>query len=293
MDIERERGGNVKRIILVCLLLAISEQAWAARTMLTANLDMYVSVAGSDTGNNCQNPASPCATPTHAYAWAQQNLDLGGQFVITVNFQSSYSGITGWTFVGPLVGALGPESFVFTGAGPPTTTISATGAPAYLFFAQNGAQFTVENFTLSSMGAASADLIISSGVIIAKDIWFGPTANAFVDTAGPTSVFGCGGTLIFLIDSNPNIAFVAEDHSLQALGCALTVSGNPHWSTAFVQADLGGMIDATNATVTPASATGTRYNVDSNGIIFTGGTGDPNFFPGSSAGISGSGGYYQ
>lgn len=264
----------------------------SGRALLTGPLVQYVSATGTDTGN-CETAGAPCATPTYIYAYDQKTFDLGSQ-TVTVEFQSSYSGIDGWTFIGPLVGALGPQSFVMDGGSPSSTTISATAAPAYLFFAQSGAQFTVQNFTLSSTGTGSADLIVSGGQISANSIWFGPTANAFVDTAGPTSLFSCGsGGLTFLLNSNPNIGFVAEDHSLQALGCPLIVSGSPNWTTAFVQADLGGMIDATNSTITAASATGSRYNVSQNGIIFTGGSGGPNYFPGSIAGTVSTGGYYQ
>jgi hypothetical protein len=81
----------------------------------------------------------------------------------------------------------------------------------------------------------------------------------------------------------------------------LTVSGSPAWTTGFVQADLGGMIDATNSTITAAAASGPRYNVGSLGIVFTGGSGGANFFPGNSNGpcgassscLTSSGGWYQ
>jgi hypothetical protein len=45
--------------------------------------------------------------------------------------------------------------------------------------------------------------------------------------------------------------------------------------------------------VTPAAASGRRYNASQNGIVFTGGSGGPDFFPGDTAGAVSSGGWYQ
>lgn len=264
-----------------------------SRGGLTADLDMYVSPSGVNTGN-CESSGAPCADPAYAYSWAQNNLDLTGH-TITVHVLASYSNTSNWYFSGPLVGATSPSSFKIDGGSP--ATISISGNPSqttYLFMAWNGATFTVQNIQLSSPYISSADILIGGGTVYGNNIWFGPTGNAFVDAAGPMSVYGCSGPQTFLMNSNPNIGYVSEDHALMALGCPLIVSGSPHWTTGFVQGDLGGMIDATNSTISPGAASGPRFNVSSLGIVFTGAAvSNPNYFPGNAPGGVGSGGYYQ
>src|SRR6185312_14991120 len=118
------------------------------RTFLTAPLNI-TAAPGQDLGA--------------LYASIRDGYDLGGQ-IVTVTVPSM-SGIAGWTFKGPLLGAIGPESFVIDGGSVSGTIIAATASPAYLFFAQDGAKLTVQNMTLQSSGAGSADIIVSEGVI--------------------------------------------------------------------------------------------------------------------------------
>jgi hypothetical protein len=65
--------------------------------------------------------------------------------------------------------------------------------------------------------------------------------------------------------------------------------GNPNFSAAFVMAGDGG-IYAANNTFT-GSATGPRYDAHLNGVIFTNNKG-ANYFPGSVAGSTSTGGQY-
>ena len=53
-----------------------------------------------------------------------------------------------------------------------------------------------------------------------------------------------------------------------------------------------GMIDASGAVVR-GNATGRRFTASMNGIVFTGGTNDRYFFPGSVGGGVGAGGLYS
>ena len=75
-------------------------------------------------------------------------------------------------------------------------------------------------------------------------------------------------------------------------GATITISGSPSFSSvAFAEAAYLGEIDCYSVTFT-GTATGPRYKVSENGVIFTNG-GGPNYLPGNSAGTISSGGRYD
>ena len=73
------------------------------------------------------------------------------------------------------------------------------------------------------------------------------------------------------------------------VGWTVSLTGTPAFFR-FANAQTLGVIEATLATFS-GSATGVRYNVVNNAVISTNG-GGANFFPGNSAGSSGTGGQY-
>jgi hypothetical protein len=262
----------------------------SSRTLLTANRLYHVDCsAGSDDNSGAAD--APWRTPTHAYDYARNNLDLAGQYHVTVRLLSNCKGQN--VMAGPLVGQLTPQDFTFVGdcANPGAISVSANGKQQYLWYAAEDARFAVRCMTVESSDGG-AGFLVTNGVLMAGDVWLhGVDANAWVDVAGPRSLFHAIGPLTFLHGGSTNIGFVAEDHGHIILPGALVCSGAPIYGT-FVQADLGGMIDATSATVTHAACTGRKYNALTLGIVFTGGTHDLGFFPGTSAGVV-SGGHYE
>ena len=136
-----------------------------------------------------------------------------------------------------------------------------------LVTAGGGARIAVRHMTLKAPGGFG--LVAAGGVINGGDLWFDTMGNAAIDVCGPRSEFTAIGPLTWLFRE-----FVAgvtvEDHGQANLGCELIISGAPNFAGAFAQADLGGMIDATNARVTPALATGRRFAAYSLGIAGSG-----------------------
>jgi hypothetical protein len=163
-----------------------------------------------------------------------------------------------------------------------------------LFFAANGAGFTLANLILASPVANGYSVLVGDGAIHVSGLTFLEN-RCSLDVAGGRSSITQIGPLTW---SNANFTFgsVAEDHGQIFLGGALIMEGVPNFGDpaegAFVQADLGGMIDASGAKVV-GHATGRRYTASMNGIVFTGGTNNLTFFPGSVAGGVGAGGLYQ
>jgi hypothetical protein len=253
------------------------------RTYLTAPSTYYISADGSDaTGDGSSD--NPWVTPAHAYAWCRDNLDLGGQKV-TIQLLTGIVGSS--TLVGPLTGQVRADDFQFLGnsAAPHCVTVVDPAPGATLFLAQEGARFGVCGMLLGAPGVGGFGLIVSEGVIAAHNLWFNTMGASSLDAAGPRSMIVGSGTLIWMHAQTFQCGAVAEDNAMIALCCNLTISGVPTFTGAFVQGDLGGMIDATGAIVHPGSAQGRRYLAAGGGKVFTGGTGNPNFFPGSIAGV--------
>ena len=252
------------------------------RTYLTAPSTYYISAIGSDSSGD-GSVANPWATPAHAYSWCRDRLDLGGQ---KVKIQLLTAILGGSTLVGPLTGQARADDFQFVGnaSAPQLIAVTDPAPGARLFLAQEGARFGVSGMSLGAPGADGFGLIVSEGVIAASNLWFNTMGASSLDAAGPRSMIVGGGTLVWLHEQTFQCGAVAEDNAMIALCCNLTISGVATFTSAFVQGDLGGIIDATGAIVSPGCAQGRRYLAAGGGKIFTGGTQDPTFFPGSIAG---------
>ena len=215
------------------------------------------------------------ASVVSAYDTIRDTLDFGGKKVRVM----VPSGSPGGTLVGECSGMKFAEDLSFHGIGGPVQC-SAGG-----YLAAEGARFAVQDMTLTS------PIIIEQGTVKAGGIWFDEMEWG-VDVCGPTSLFEGIGPLTFLFRTFTS-GFTAEDNGMIALPCPIVISGAPHFTGAFVQADWGGIIDATNSTIYPGSATGIRYAAYEFGMVFTGSNGGkPNYFPGNVAGVV-KGGAYQ
>lgn len=269
--------------------LSTNSGANNGRIVLTEDRYYYVNcVKGSDANPGIE--AQPWLTVSHAYNYARNKLDLGGRYSIFVKLQANCTGQN--VMSGPLIGQHAPEDFTFMGdcADHAAIAVSASDKNQNIWYADNS-RFAVRCMTVAPSGGGSG-FLVSSGFITAGDIAFaGSDSNSWVNVAGPTSTFRAIGPISFLSGGTTNIGFVAEDHGHIALPFPLICADSPVFG-AFVQADLGGMIDASGATVTHSSCKGQRYRALQFGIVFTGGTHDPNFFPGDTAGVVDLG-YYE
>jgi hypothetical protein len=251
------------------------------RTCLTADLDLYIADGGKDTNDGSRS--QPLATMLHAWQITRDSIDLCGH---AVRFNLLTGLIESPTLEGPFTGQVKAEDVSFVGAGPSVTSLRAL--PGGInFFAREEARFAVRNATLAG---GDMGIVVEAGTVKAGGVWF-DAMGICVDTCSPRARFTGIGDLTFLFRQFRS-AFTSEDRAQIELPCSLIISGAPNFSNAFVQADLGGMIDATNAKVAPGSATGKKFNAYSFGIVFTGGTNNPNFFPGNLPGEVKNGIYY-
>ncbi len=275
----------------------------AVRTLLTANQSYYVNCSsGSD--SNTGSSGSPWLTVTHAYNYVRDNLDLGGQYIVTVNLAASCTLSAGWSLVGPLVGSPGWNGFTVVGPG---VAITAPANASMVTLSQN-ASGAFSNFTCVMTTGSNCFVYFEQ-----SSLFFGAAGSTFfISLAGAAPFDGAGTGSIAVCQGQIEISGVStalwglaavEDQANIDLNCPVIMNGAPTYTDGFVGADLGGMVDATGFSFTGSGGTGKRYSVSQLGIVFTGGSGGASFFPGNANGTCGSsatcfnadgtGGYYE
>ncbi|CAI8693459.1 hypothetical protein [Burkholderia sp. IT-111MI5] len=278
---------SYNQVLTAITSLVRSGYQGATRVRLTANTNFYVNASTGSDSNNGLTSGTAWATLQKAWSVIQQNYDLAG-FVATVNVAAgSYAPVAG---IGAVVGSISASSiqFVATGAATITNTILTA-----CFYATGGAQYTYSGpWTLinSNTGASTAQssgagsiLVQGAGVTHGTSAGSHLLANAYgqVQVTGNYTVSGSSG-------SHCN---AANTGSLGInSGVTVTLSGTPAFSTAFAQANGLAQINAGGVTFS-GSATGTRYISQSNSMVNSN-SGGANYFPGSAAGTTNTGGIY-
>ena len=255
------------------------------RTYLGGPVTYHVSSSGNDA--NAGSAAAPWATLTHAYNWCRDNLDMAGQ---TVTIQLDSNIVESVVCRGPMTGQASSEDFSFVGnpAAPGSVSITTTGS--IVFWGYEEARFGVDGMTISSPGFG---IVCSAGVIAPANIYWNSCAASCLDVGGSRSYIYAKGPMTWLHAQSFTSAATAEDHGTIALPEPLIISGSPSFGGAFLQADLGGMIDYTAASISPGAATGKQFNALSFGLVFSGNPpGTPCALPGNAPGTV-SGGFFQ
>jgi hypothetical protein len=261
-----------------------------SRVCLATDETRYLDAVNGDDANDGSTPALAFKTREGAYAFYRDGCDLCGRKV-TIQIVGSVTGPC--TIRGRLTGQVQPSDFCFFGSSnawnaPGANVISDTAAGSVLFYILNDAWFGIKGLQLRSSGTGGFGVAVAQGNVSVEDCWIGAMGGAAFDVCGPTSQIALGGFTTWLWE-NAGAACIAEDHGQIYFGCACYVSGGPSFSNAFVQVDLGGMIDATGGSVPiPGAPHGVKYRVYSEGVIHSNGL----VFPGDAAGVN-SGGYYN
>lgn len=257
------------------------------REKLTAARTYYVRTDGSNSNNGLTNSSGGAfLTLQKAADVVFGTLDLNG-FDVTIQVGNG-------TYTGGVVVSLpqvGKGNITFTGntTTPNNVIISTTSADC--FEASDYAIFRVAGFDMRTTTSGNCLEAKNKGTItVSGNVTFGTCAN-----------FHMRGTLQGICQTvdfqNYTINGGAQGHyyastqsAVFAQGGTITISGTPAFSSAFATADRLGLISSA-ATTFSGSATGTRYNVNTNAVINTNG-GGANFYPGNAAGTSATGGQY-
>ncbi len=263
------------------------------RRRLTGNLSLYVNGTIGNDSNNGLSPITAFASLNGAWDAIVNNFDLNG-YAVTVNIaDGNYAGLTAY---GALVGnTQGPAGVLFVGDTTTPANVTITGTNAHCVLAGYGAAFSMAGVSVSATGAAAGNAASgvvsgnSSIVIITGNVSFGsvPGYHVWASTEGTVAILA----------GEYTIAGAAAAHlasggggqvNLQA--CAVTITGTPAFSVAFAFATELGYVQALGCTYS-GGATGTKYNAALNSVINTQG-GGADYFPGSVAGTTVTGGQY-
>jgi hypothetical protein len=263
----------------------------ASRQLLSGNLNLYVNASTGSDSNNGLSSAAPLLTLQKAINILYQGYDLAG-YTVTINATGAFT--AGAFLAGLVPGSSGASGIVFDFAAGSSVTISSGDN-----FTCTGGGYSITGLvtitnTDSSAGNGYGLNAFSGGTILISSgsaVTFGACAGAhMVADGGYINIDGSytisGNAPFHLFPFNGGIIQWPSESALTA-----TLSGTPAF-TAFAFANTQGLIFAPHTLVTfSGAASGSRYSVTLNSVINTEG-GGANFFPGSSAGTTATGGQY-
>lgn len=260
---------------------------------VSSNTSYYVATTGNDSADGL--------TPGTAFATIQKAVNVvSGLYIdsgvtVTIQLADGTYTLTAPLQLTPYQGggtaviagnAATPSNVVLT-----TSSASSVYQAGLLMAAQPGNPWLVGGFRVTSSVAGMHGIVaLNNAVINVGNVNF-HTLN------GGIHLFATDGAILRLV-ANYSITGNADRHlrtltdavllATAALTCTLT--GTPAFTSHFCNAALASSIRREVVTYS-GSATGARYAVSENSIIYTGG-GGANFFPGNSAGVSATGGQY-
>ena len=251
------------------------------RTQLHANANYYVATTGSD--SNPGTSGSPFATLQHAVN-ILYTLDLNG-YTATVNVaDGTYT--TGFSCNGPFVGGV-PQ---ITGdvATPSNCIISTTNASCIT--ASNNALVGVAGFKLqAATSGTGVAALTGSRIYINGPMVYGSIATTHLTASDDSQI-----TITANYTINTSALATHWDAErfgqIYTPGITVTVSGSPTITNFFAETQNMGLIICQNI-VFSGSAVGSRYSSSGNSVIDTLG-GGPTYLPGSSTGVTATGGQY-
>jgi len=247
-----------------------------SRELLTANRTYYVRTDGSNSNDGLANTAGGAFLTLQKAVDTVAALDRG-TFTVTISIGAG-------TFAGAtLKWGPGSASILITGAGMASTTLNS------LTDTQGPADYTISALKFEVTTVWLIGLWCKAGSLIKfHTVDFGSCPNYHVYAEYGAEVrqtsnitISAGATYhIYLIGSGTN--FIAA-------GLTMTITGTPAFSV-FINLE-NGCHARYNANTFSGSATGVRYSVSGNSVLFTGG-GGATYIPGNSSGSTASGGQY-
>lgn len=258
------------------------------RERLTANRTYYQRIDGNDANTGLVNSAGGAFLTKQKFAdTVRDTLDLNG-FVVTLQIVDSAAYTDAVIVEGFCVGQRGISSIVFQGnnATPGNVVINTTSNSC--FSARRGAMFSVKDMELRTTTSGNCLSSITTGQIGVSGVRFGTAAGRHMWTWGTGSwIIGTGNYSIVGGATQHYGAYVNSTIDME--GITVTLVGTPAFSSEFAHAESAANIFCT-ATFS-GTATGKKHEVLKNGIADTSG-GGVNFFPGSIAGTTATGGQF-
>jgi hypothetical protein len=259
-----------------------AEAANQVRERLTADRTYYVSPTGSDS-NNGLTSGTPFATIQKAINTVA-SIDLTTYDVTIQLADGTYTGaaVINGTWVGS------GTVTIKGNAGAPANVLLSTGT-ATAIQAYNGAAVTVQDLKITTIGGSANGLLASNGASIQfTNLNFGAIGLAQVRAEDGAVITVIGN---YQITGGATYHYNATAGIIRCQSRAITISNTPAFSNTYAFAQMNGTLIANTCTFSGTGATGTRYNVTGNSVIFTN-SGGATYFPGSVAGTTSAGGQY-
>src|SRR4051812_10178879 len=268
---------------------AIARANLGVREQLAANRTYYVRTDGADGNNGLANSSGGAFLTIQKAIDTAAALDLSVYNVTIQVADGTYTGAV--TVTGPWVGS-GSVTLQGNTTTPGNVVITTPGAGAAALLVQSGGRLSVTGFKLVSSGTGATAGLKSSGsaILVTGAMDFG-AANRQMQAAGSGSItFGAGITYNISAGAVTHI-FCSSSGNVAIEGCTVTTTGTVAFSGAFATSSFVGVVFIDSNTFAGASATGSRYSITANGVVYTGGAG-ATYLPGNAAGTTGSGGQY-
>lgn len=253
------------------------------REVLTATRNYYVRTDGSDSNNGLTNTAGGAFLTIQKAINVVYGLDLS-IYNVTINVGAgTYTGNI--TVSGPPVGS-GVVTINGDTTTPSNVTISTTGVAVT---ARKGAQLSIQGVKITTTAAVAAITSESNSLVILSG------KCEFGSGSAGHHMYANGGSISSSVEEiiSGNVPgshyFAANNGYIYCQSAIWTASGSITLGQ-FAQANATGIIFAFSNS-SSGSFTGTRYLAALNGVIQTNG-GGANYFPGSVAGSTATGGQY-
>lgn len=264
-----------------------------ARQLLTSNLQLFVNASTGNDSNSGTSSSAPLLTLQRAINILFNEFDLAG-FTVTINCTGAFTaGVFLASFIPGSVGAAGIVFNFTTGS-----TVNNTGNNTLATFECNGGGFTIEGpVTISAVGTGNGGRCVSAAdggsiTIGSGGVTFGACSTEHIQAlfSGTVNIMNS-----YTVSGSSPTHIAADNLGTIAYNTpgpiTVTLSGTPAFATAFSRCTQGFMTAASSYVTFTGAATGTRYLAQQNGVINTSGSG-ANFFPGSIAGSTNTGGIY-
>jgi hypothetical protein len=263
------------------VITSVTTTSGDVREYLTAARTYYVRTDGNDSNDGLANTSGGAfLTIQRAVNVVSGEIDCGTQ---TVTIQVEDGAYNAPVTLRPFVGT---STVILRGNTTTPTNVTINSGTSIAILALGG-RWSVQGFALTTSGAA--DCINGDGSVRVNfsAIDFGACGRYHIIGASGATIIGTGA---YTVSGGGYGHLGAGSMSRLGLSSAtVTLTGTPAF-TAFAVATIGSGIE-TYATTFTGSATGKRYDVSTNGVIHTSG-GGANYFPGSMAGTTGTGGQY-
>jgi hypothetical protein len=172
---------------------------------------------------------------------------------------------------------------------PANVVISTTSASAITV--SGPVSLNVTNLKLQTTTSGSCLVASNGGAITYTNLVFGAAAGGF-------HILSSNCSTITALTTGSSITGGSQAHIWAQTGATIntaalthTLTGTLSFTSAFAAATSLGVISSSGGTFSGGTITGTRYNVNLNSVINTNG-GGANFYPGSVAGSTATGGQY-